>query len=114
MKNWEAVHECEDAREKERIRKQGSSQKKSSQARKDQGEGLPKEYLLDPDSFEVVLNDVLKSRMDSDSLAILTGASWISYQHMSDSFPNPDVFSGPFPHVQENYPFIVSNCGKMR
>src|SRR5260370_1820200 len=32
MKNWEAVHECEDAREKERIRKQGSSQKKSSQA----------------------------------------------------------------------------------
>src|SRR5260370_33478178 len=24
---------------------------------------------------------------------------------MSDSFPNQDVFSGPFPQVQENYPF---------
>ena len=55
-----------------------------------------------------MLNDVLKSRMDSDSLtmeAILTGVRWISYQHMCDSFPNPDVFSDPFPHDQEKYPF---------
>ena len=108
MQNWEAVHECEDAREKERIRKQGSSQKKSSHARKEQGEGLPKEYLLDPDSFEVVLNDVLRSRMDTDSLAmetILRGASWISYQDASDSSSIRDVFSDPFSHGQEKYPF---------
>src|SRR6266478_485128 len=58
MWNWEAVHECEDAREKERIFKQGSSQKKSSQSRKEQGDGLPNEYLQDPDSFEVVLSDI--------------------------------------------------------
>src|SRR6266850_732998 len=108
MQNWEAVHECEDAREKERIRKQGSSQKKSSQSRKEQGDGLPNEYVQDPDSFEVVLSDILKSRMDSESLAmeaILTGANWISYQATSDPSSIRDVFSSPLSHGQEKYPF---------
>src|SRR5260370_5194980 len=105
MQNWEAVHECEDAREKERICKQGSSQKKSSQLRKEQGDGLPNDYLQDPDSFEVVLSDILKSRKDSDSLAmeaILTGANWFSYQGASDSSSNRDV---PLSHGQEKYLF---------
>ncbi len=108
MLNWEAVHECEDAREKERIRKQGSSHKKSSQARKEHGDGLPNDYLQDPDSFEVVLCDILKSRMDSHSLtmeAILKGANWISYQSTSDSSSIRDVFSSPSSHTQEKIPF---------
>src|SRR5260370_27570072 len=101
MQNWEAVHECEDAREKERIRKQGSSQKKSSQSRKEQGDGLPNEYLQYPDSFMVLLIDILNSRLDSDSLAmeaILTGANWISHQVASESSSIRDVFSSPLSH----------------
>ncbi len=105
MKNWNAIHECEDEREKERMRKQSSSHQKTKTHAKNVEDSIPPEYLNDPTSFQI--NDILTD-VDAQTLrlyTILHDANWFTTNSRMMSHNALDRSLGNGAPNETMYPF---------
>ena len=76
MKNWEAIHECEDKRDEERLRKRAEMTSESTAMTKSLNENLPLE-IDDPDISIVVKRTPLKDFHILQAIHVLEESNWL-------------------------------------
>ena len=80
IKNWDAIHECEDEREAERLKKRLTKQNDSKQRMQAVKAMLPAEYLENPEAYILAEHDFAREKIDSQTLHMrcsLINASWL-------------------------------------
>lgn len=96
MKNWEAIHECEDERDAERIRKQNSKMKASAVMTRDFKKNINKN--LDDEDIDLDLSRIKHYKKDMMLIAVIseiTLAGWLKTPDdtlLSKNASIPDVF----------------------
>jgi hypothetical protein len=97
MKNWESIHECEDQRDAERMRKRQSHIKQSKDFAKSVQSEIPPDYFESPDAYALGDTQYMNETLDPATAhmrAALVGANWfdaddsshrISQSHSPDS-----------------------------
>ena len=110
MKNWDAVHECEDERNSEHLRKQQSKINKSKNSAQHLHDPAPDNYMHDDDLYTVPETDCRPENMDPETAqmrAALMGANWFQrWETMlqpptststtpAANVPNSDVIKDP-------------------
>lgn len=86
MKNWDEIHECEDERDADRLRKRQRINKKMRAYAKTIHDQLPPEYFDNPDSISAIDTGV-EAELDPQTafmLASFMGANWLTPSSCSD------------------------------
>ena len=79
MKNWEAVHECEDEREAERLKKRSAKLNQTKMQVHAVEAMIPDEYLNDPEAYRISEFDFAHEQIDNHTLHMrcsLLNANW--------------------------------------
>ncbi|KAF9509414.1 hypothetical protein BS47DRAFT_1365290 [Hydnum rufescens UP504] len=80
MLNWDAIHECEDEHDAERMKKKESNVKKTKSMYHYAKENIPKEFLDDASVFQVADINATRSKLDTSTLlmrAALLESGWM-------------------------------------
>lgn len=104
MKNWEAIHECEDQREAERLKKRSNKLKEAKERVQAVKAMLPPEYLEDPDAYVLAEEDFRHEKMDNETLHLrcaLINANWLKTNE-------PSKHSGILKNTQTAYQMLDS------
>jgi len=94
IRNWDAIHECEDQRDAERLRKQQTKIKKTTEYSKALRSQIPTDYFENPESYIVADLDHTFEALDPATAymqAALAGADWFN----SDDACTPQSQSPP-------------------
>ena len=81
VKNWGMIHECEDEREAERIRKRQQQTRKRRDVLAELEKQIHPDFYSDPDAYPLPNLDALLDQVDDSTLrtrAVLAQAEWLS------------------------------------
>jgi len=107
MKNWDAIHECEDERDRERLRKQQLKINKSKNSMH-LYDPAPDDYVDNDDLYAVLETDCRPENMDPETAqmrAALAGANW--FQRPETSQPSTSKSTAPADGPQRQDPDMI-------
>ena len=96
MKNWDAIHECEDERDSERLQKQRSKINQAKNSMQRLHDPAPDDYMDNKDLYAVLETDCRPENMDPETAqmrAALMGANW--FQRPETNQPSTSTSTTP-------------------